>query len=194
MKRWGKRLGAVALVTVLWFVGAYRPCAEKRRGLELKVAQVEARSAELLNENPSASSRRTEEVELVNKIGYKRPTTDAEQVARMVEQIETACVMSSVGLVEIVPLEREKVKGPSFVDSLSGKSKDLEFSSYPAQIQTVGELGGTVTLLSLFRSTSPMMQVDRLTLTSEADGLIRARGRVSSMRPETSGVTKEGAR
>lgn len=183
-------LTAVVL-TVLWFLAVYGPCSQKRHDYERKTAAARERYEAVTAEGTSVIERRQDELDLINKVGYTRPTTDPEQMARMVQQLEAACVNSAVGLVEIVPMDREEVEGTDVDDGTGGRVKPTYFR-HPVQIQVIGPLDGVVTLLSLLRKTNPAMTIDRMNLTSEENGLMRMTSTVSSWRPDISSLVPGG--
>jgi len=180
-----------AVVAVLWLASVYGPCSQKRREYERKTAAAVERYQAVTAEGTSVTERRQDELDLINKVGYTRPTTDSEQVARMIQQLEAACVNASVGLVELVPMQREEVEGTEVDDGYGGKVKPT-YLRHPVQMQVLGQLDGVVTLLSLLRKTNPAMTVDRMNLTSEEGGLMRMTSTVSSWRPDINSLVPGG--
>ena len=178
---------AALLVGVLWFVAFYLPVGDKINQYRRMTAEAAQLHDEILSDEVTHAARREHEMSLVNAVGYTRPTTDSEQVARMVEQLETACVLAGVGLIEIAPMEAERQDGPSTEDA-TGQSLSIGLLRHPLQAQVIGDLEGTVSLIHWLRQTNPMMVVDRMVLTRDDDGLVRMSAVVSSWRPDVSTI------
>lgn len=178
---------AALLVTVLWFVAFVLPVREKVAEYKRMTAEVTQLHDEILSDEVTHTARREHEMNLVNAVGYTRPTTDSEQVARMVEQLETACVLAGVGLMEIAPLEPEQKEGPSTEDA-TGQTLSIGLLRHPLQVQVIGDLEGTVSLVHWLRQTNPMMMVDRMVLTRDEGELVRMSAVVSSWRPDVSTI------
>lgn len=192
MKRAARGLLIAALIVVLWFVAFYVPVQRKIAEYETKTAEAQALHDQILSDEATQNQRQDRERSLINTVGYTRPTTEAEQVARMVEQIETACVLAGVGLLEVAPMEMEEEDGPT-AESSTGATFTVGLLRHPLQIQVIGELEGTVSLISWLRQTNPMMLVDRLVLTRDEDGLVRMSAVVSSWRPDLDTIPAEGS-
>lgn len=192
MRRALRGLLAALLIGILWFVSFSMPVRAKVADYRRMSAEVERLHQELVSDEVTHTARREHEMNLVNTVGYTRPTTDSEQVARMVEQLETACVLAGVGLLEIAPLEPERVEGPSTEDA-TGQSVSIGLLRHPLQIQVIGELEGAVSLIHWLRQTNPMMMVDRMVMTRDDDGLVRMSAVVSSWRPDLSTIPEGSA-
>lgn len=183
---------AACVVALLWYVGVYRPLADSQRRYIDRTERVLHLYEQAVEDNTSVTDRRVEETNLIEQVGYKKPTSTAEQESRMIEQIETACAFAGVGLVEIVRMEPEVLAGPMVTDPENGEEIAIQYLRHPVQVQTIGELEGTVHFLALLRHTSPMMMLDRMTLTADDQGLMRMRCVISSLRPDLDALAPRG--
>ncbi len=180
------------LITALWFVAVYRPLAQRRDEAKAKTRRAMALLTEAERDDSSVTDRAIRERDLIDTVGYTRPTTNAAQEARMVEQLEKACRLSPIGLLEVVRMEPEIVAGPTVTLNGGDTSLDVQYIRYPVQVQTTGGLEGSIMFLSLLRRTNPMMMVDRLVLaSSDETGLVRMRCVLSSWRPEPNSLVGE---
>lgn len=181
---WKGILAAVA-ITLLWFLAVYRPLADRRAHWVEGTGRARARIDELSQDSSTTTEKRQRASDLINHVGYTRPTTNAAQEARMLRQIEYACRRAPIGLIEVTRMEPETVPGPT-VTLEGGEIKvDTAYIRYPVQVQTNGGLQGTIQFLADLRRTNPMMMVDRLALSSSDEtGYVRMRAVLSSWRPD----------
>jgi hypothetical protein len=184
---------AVVAIVVLWFFAVCRPLTQQERKWTTKTERAQARVGELSQDSSSLSEKRTRAQKLINGVGYTRPTTNAAQEARMLEQIEVACRLAPLGLIEVVRMEPEVVPGPE-VNLEGGETKvNVTYIRHPVQVQTNGPLQGTIQFLADLRRTNPMMMVDRLALASSDDtGYVRMRCVLSSLRPNPASLEGGG--
>ncbi len=194
MSALARAIVAAVVITVLWFFAVYRPLAQRRDEARERTRRAMALLVEATRDDSSMAERATRERDLIDTVGYTRPTTNAAQEARLVEQLEQACRRSPSGLLEGVRMEPESVPGPSVSLNGGDTSLDIRYIRYPVQVQTTGGLEGSIMFLSLLRRTNPMMMVDRLVLSSSDEtGLVRMRCVLSSWRPEPNSLIGEAA-
>jgi hypothetical protein len=188
-----KGVAAAVLIVVLWFFAVYRPLAQREQTWADKTTRAESRVKELSQDSSSLSEKRARALKLINGVGYTRPTTNAAQEARMLEQIEVACRLAPLGLIEVVRMEPEVIPGPD-VSLEGGETKvKVSYIRHPVQVQTNGPLQGTIQFLADLRRTNPMMMVDRLALASSDDtGYVRMRCVLSSLRPDPNSLKGGG--
>lgn len=180
------------VIALLWFVGVWRPLGERQKRWEQLTDRAHARIEELTQDSSSLTEQSAEAEQLVQAVGYFRPTTNATQEALMLQQLEVACRLAPIGLIEVVRMEPETVPGPT-VALEGGETKvDVRYIRHPAQVQTNGPLRGTVQFLADLRRTVPMMTVDRLAISSSDEtGYVRMRAVVSSWRPDPDSLRGE---
>jgi hypothetical protein len=180
-----KGIVAGIAITVLWFFAVYRPLADRRTHWLDGTERAQARIDELSQDSSTMSEKRQRASDLIRHVGYVRPTTNAAQEARMLEQIEVACRRAPIGLIEVTRMEPEIVPGPTVTLEGGEVKVDTSYIRYPVQVQTNGGLQGTIQFLADLRRTYPMMMIDRLALSSSDDtGYVRMRAVLSSWRPD----------
>jgi hypothetical protein len=188
-----KGIAIAGCIAVLWFVAVFRPLAGSEHKWNEKTQRARARIGELSEDSSSLTEKRERALKLINAVGYNRPTTTTAQESRMLEQIEVACRLAPIGLIEVVRMQPETVAGPTV--SLEGGEAEVKVSyiRHPVQVQTNGPLQGSIQFLADLRRTNPMMMVDRMSLASSDDtGFVRMRCVLSSWRPDPDTLVPSG--
>ncbi len=189
---WKGILVALAIV-VLWVLAVYRPLSDHCARRAEHTERLRARIAELSQDSSSLTEKREKAAELIRGVGYVRPTTNAAQSARMLQQIEVACRRAPIGLIEVVRMEPETIPGPTVQIEGGGLKVSVQYIRQPVQVQTNGGLQGTIQFLADLKRTYPMMMVDRLALSSSDEtGYVRMRAVLSSWRPDPDSMTTGG--